>query len=233
MSPTASLAPERPALGAPIESLLSRPSAALLPRPGEHLGSLVEPEMRVLQPSVRAFKGHEVVDPAQARERQIRMDEEAATIGQATLLAESNPHSQIPWARLAQTLAGAGRYSEAVDAARRVLQLSQGVDNSEMECSNATSEFIASRVLVSAGLSDEAETFLKEREYLAGPLMLLYAAIAENRGDHSQALARLESVAGAESLALGDTSYSALGAGKTQLWNSVLPEERDLEILIY
>jgi len=222
VSPATSLAPERPTLGAPIESLLSRPSAALLPRPGEHLGDLlVEPEMRVLRPPVRAFKGHEVVDPAQARERQIRMDEEASAIDQARSLAQRNSDSKIAWARLAQTLAGAGEYAEAVEAARRVLQLSSDLPELEMESFNATSEFVASRVLLSAGLSDEAEIFLREHSQMAGPWMLLYAAIAEGRGDHSQALARLEGGIGAEFS--GFRGYLMLRLGR---WQNAIVELR-------
>ena len=52
-------------------------------------------------------------------------------------------------------------------------------------------KFIASRVLVSAGVANEAEAYLESITARRGSWNLLYAAIAESRGDHEQALVRL------------------------------------------
>ena len=123
MSPVATLTSDSQTVAGPVESMLSRPAGAQLPRPGEHLGrSILEPDVLLLRPPIKAFRGQAIQDPRRPRERHFQEDEERSVISQATVLVEQHPSSKIAWARLAQTLAGAGKYSDAVDAPRAVLR---------------------------------------------------------------------------------------------------------------
>jgi tetratricopeptide (TPR) repeat protein len=221
MSPVGTLSPDRQSVDAPLESLLSRPSGSLLPVPGQHLSQAVgDVEIRVLRPQVKAFKGHQVDDPAQARERQALLSELESAVDQAKDLVELHQESKIAWARLAQTLAAVGRYEDAVRAAREVLQRTNfGIE--EFQSTNAVSELVAGRVLVAAGFSDEAESFFAQHSQLPDAWALLYAAIAENREDHEQALARIEGHDGSEFA--GFRGYLLLRVGK---WREAITELR-------
>ncbi len=218
MSITSSLAPERRSFAAPMESVLSRPTDAILPRVGEHLGSTSEePKVVYLRAPVGAFKGKAIKDPSQLRLLQYQEDEVRSLVDQSVALARANPGSMIAWSRLAQTLAGAGKTEEAVAAARRVLDLSQrGGPGDHQDASPPTraAQFMAARVLLSGGFTQEAEAFLSTLNSYSGPWTFLYAAIAEDRGEHAQALARLGDSSGTEAAAF--RGYVLLRLGRWQ-----------------
>ena len=147
---------------------------------------------------MKAFKGQQVDDPKQARQADILIKEQTGAIDQAQALTRRSPDSQIAWARLAQTLVAAGKYEDAVGAARETLAHAADSPSEEALPFNPTSELVAVKVLVAAGLAEEAESFLAQRTHAADALALTYASIAENREDHTQALARLDGHEGTE-----------------------------------
>ena len=197
---------------APVETVLSQPTSAVLPRIGSSLlERIIDPRVVALRPPVKAFKGHSVVDPVDERIRKYQEDNARSFISQAEELAYRNPASKAALARLAQTLAGEGRQEEAISAARRTLEAS---DTDARSVASRAAEFVAARVLVSAGQADAAERYLGALSEATGPWRLLYAALAHSRGENLQALARLNDSSGSEAAAF--RGYLLLELGRYQ-----------------
>lgn len=197
---------------APVETVLSQPTSAALPRMGSSLlAPLIDPRIVELRPPIKAFRGHCVVDPVEERIRKYQEDNALSFIAQAEELAYHNPDSKIALARLAQTLAGEGRQESAIDAALRVLE---PADANASSVPDMAAKFVAARVLVSAGQADAAEKYLAILAEVPGPWTLLYAAIAHSRGENLQALARLGGSSDSEAAAF--RGYLLLELGRAQ-----------------
>ncbi len=135
-----------------------------------------------------------------AREVQQYLDDERhSRIEQARALVRACPQSSTALARLAQVLLGAGEPQDAEDAARSALRLADLRDD-RLDLVAATARFVAARVLVALGHPLDAENILGQLPG-EGPWTLLYAAMAHERGEHDEALARLVEATSADALA--------------------------------
>ena len=178
----------------------SRPSGASLPYPQSRLALLVvEPEERVLRTSLPAFDGQTIKDPVQERLHKYQVDEQKSILDQARLLAERHPSSPSAWARLSQALALQGQLDEALVAANQSLELAfNSVAVEEPQADDGSLDhaavFVATRVLISVGRSEEAEAWLLRSSSRAGMELFLLAVLADARGDRDLALARLDGV---------------------------------------
>ena len=187
------------------------PPGALLPKVDIPLAADVpRPRLIRLRTPIAPFTGNEVTDPAAARHQRNRDDEQRSLIAQAVGLAERVPGSAA-LSRLAQTLLAMGHNERAAEVAHEVLA------QSPTAAPDRAAEFVAARVLVSVGEKREAESFLQRFTSEYGPWTCLYAALAEDRGDHSLALERLTDAPGAEAAALRGYVYLQVGQFQTAM----------------
>jgi len=128
-----------------------------------------------------------------AREMQQYLDDERrGRLEQAHSLVESVPDSTVAWARLAQMLLTAGEFDNAAEAARHTIKLAVP-SSTEFGQHHAvlTARFVAARVLAALGWTTDSEDVLAALPG-TGPWQVLYAALAEGRGETATALTRLE-----------------------------------------
>lgn len=139
--------------------------------------------------------------PREREAQQYVDDERRSRVLQARALTEAAPGSATAWTRLAQALVAAGDVHEAVASARRAVSAPPiDADRSTQASATSLSQFLAARLLAQWGALDEAEEVLCRLQG-SGPWRVLFAAIAEERGDHDLALARLADDTSSEALA--------------------------------
>jgi tetratricopeptide (TPR) repeat protein len=194
--------PQDPTLAAPRDSQTANPAAANMSPTGstarESHESIALIELRV---EAVPFRGRKLADPRQAESRQYLEDTQAGFVAQALALVTKAPRSAVAWARYAQTLIANNKVDEAVRAAKQTLSLlSDHIISKDYDVPSVTAKFLAARVLAASGNVAAAEATLGGLPR-AGPWTVLHAALAEGRGDHDQALARLGDAESAEALA--------------------------------
>lgn len=209
--PLTVLAPQEPALVAPVEAQPSNPTEAVVAAPGVTIRTgthaLSATPLRSPNP---AFRGHSVVDPREQQARQYAEDEQAGILRQAHRLVEVSPGSATAWARLAQALVTQGVIDEAIAAASKVVALVPA-DAASSSADVQGALFVAARTFAVAGDEGTAEELLRKLSS-PGPWTVLHAVLAERRGDHTQALARLDGDETAEAAAF--RGYLWLQVGK-------------------
>jgi len=156
-------------------------------------------DLITLQSRIPAFRKSQIVDPGHERRIAYETHEREGIVRQARRLKEYAPESVTTVARLAQALLLTGSRDEAAIEAREVFRLHarEALEKykaaSEMLSWNAPSLYVAAMVLAGSGKASEAEVLLSKTHGRTGPLNLIYAALAEQRRDHAEALARLSS----------------------------------------
>lgn len=179
-----------PALAAPVESQFANPvesvatSAGVTIRASQSVVSATQ--LRAPNP---VFRGRSVLDPRQQQAQQYLEDEQAGILRQTRRLVDSAPASATAWSRLAQALLSQGELDEAIAASRRVVELLER--RSELDTDAEAAIYIAARAFAVAGDESTAEELLAKLP-APGPWTVLYAALADRRGEFGQGLARLE-----------------------------------------
>lgn len=189
-------------LAVPLESQTASPSRATVPPTGVTVRTPNHEvaAIRLLAPHL-PFRGRTVLDPRQLEEKQYADDERAGILAQARDLADRAHGSEVVWARYAQALLSAGEIDDAIAAAVKTLRMASRVSpDADDNVSINTARFVAARVLSAAGNHVDAEAALAKLTG-EGPWTALYAALAERRGEHRQALARLGDARSIEALA--------------------------------
>lgn len=196
------------ALAAPVDAMPVDPAALLARRVNAQVALLTPVSSRHLKVSVRQFRGREVPDPAQQQARRLADADVAGRLAQTQALVIAHPESNVAASRHAQNLLLSGQAEEAALAARSALALPR----QESAASDAAL-FIAARVLASTESFDEAESALDSLPS-TGPWTLLYASLAERRGDFGVAIERLGDVETPEGLSY--LGYLLLRLGRPQ-----------------